>query len=387
MVKYPAVKDSEETKKQHKSLRSFMRKGSVSAGKPHIAKWAANSKCAIIQFTYTIKRTPLLKEWGLYKETLDDRYPSGDIDVILRFPASILKETKDADTSKKNEYGCVVVEKLDIQSFPADVPLVLHFFGGGMTIGVPNDGDGLEMTQKVCELAAKPIILAGVCYSQSPEHSFPVAVEEALTSVCEFLTALPDRKMHISGISAGGNLAAVTTMEMQRRYPGRIASSALICPMLDPSANTLSYYLNRNAFAISSEWIRWCWRAYLVLPKTVESGGIMDLDTMEARLEYGSNCTTWEASPFSKGDLARLVNPTVDIPKGLDDPNGPKFVILTNEGDVLRDEGIELVETLKSAGATVNFLRHGGTHWIGTVLDKKSHAALVSAWRDVLFSA
>jgi acetyl esterase/lipase len=386
ITKFPSVKDNEETKKMHEGTRSFMKKGSVGGGKSHIAKWETNSKCAIIQFTCTVKRKPLLKEWDLYKEDLDDKYPSGDIDVILRFPASILEETKDIDTSIKNEYGCVVVEKLDIKKFPAGAPLILHFDGGGMTVGVHNDGIGFELVQKACKLASKPAIQACVCYSQSPEHTFPVAVEEALTAVSHFLAVLPnDRRVHLSGISAGGNLAGVSTMEIHRKYPGRIASTMFACAMFNPAANTLDYYLNTNSLAVSANWMRWCWRAYLELPENKESDDMMKLDTMEARLNYGSNYTSWNESPFSKGILARLVNPVVDLPKGLDAPIGPKFVVVTNEGDALRDDGFTLVQELKRAGAAVNYLPQGGTHWMGTALDKNNHEALVSAWKDVLF--
>jgi acetyl esterase/lipase len=387
MAECPADKDSEETTKKHENFRSKMVMGAESGAKGKITKWEANSKCPIVQFDYTIKRTALLKEWGLYKESFDDKYPPSDITVILRFPASILEETKGGDSSKKsNKNGCVALDELDIKSLPSDIPLLLHFYGGGMTIGVHSDGDGLELTQKVCELAGKPVIIGGVCYSQSPEHPFPVAVEEALTAVSHFLTALPNHKIHLTGISAGGNLAAVATMEMHRKFPGRIASVMTLCPMLNPAADTLSFYMNRNAFSISGEWIRWCWRAYLHLPENKESSDIMKLDKMDARLMHGSNRTTWDESPFNKGSLARLVNPNLDIPKGLDAHGAPKFLVHTNAGDALRDDGVEFVESLKSAGATVKYLPQEGTHWFGTVLDKQSHAAVVAAWSDLLFS-
>jgi acetyl esterase/lipase len=144
--------------------------------------------------------------------------------------------------------------------------------------------------------------------------------------------------------------------------------------------------MNRNAFCVSTEWLRWCWCAYLKLPENKESVGIMKLDTMEARLKHGSNSTAWSESLFSKGALARLVNPNLDIPKGLDAHGATKFLVQTNAGDALRDEGLDLVENLKSAGATVKYLPQGGTHWFGTTLDKNNYAAVVEAWRDALFS-
>jgi hypothetical protein len=104
---------------------------------------------------------------------------------------------------------------------------------------------------------------------------------------------------------------------------------------------------------------------------------------MEAQLNYDSNFTSWNESPFS--NLARLFNPVVYLPKGLESLNAPEFVVVTNEGDALRDAEFTLVEELKRAGAAVNYLPRGGTHWMGTVLDKKNRTILVSVWKDVLF--
>ena len=388
IAKLPATKSNAETTKQTDDLRSFKRKMSAASGKKALAKWEVTAKCAIVQHTYSVARKPLLKEWGLYKESLEEKSPAGDIEVVIRFPSSVMEQTKDADPSEKNDFGCVVVEKLGLENLPLEVPVVLHFFGGGMTVGVHSDDEGLELAQQVCELASKSIIFAGVCYSQSPDHPFPVAVEETLTVVSHFLDKLPDRSIHLSGISAGANLAAVATMEMQRKYPGRISTSSIICAMLNPAANTLSYYLNSNSFFPSTEWLRWCWRAYLELPDAQKQGDstMQQLETTEARLELGSNRSAWEDSPFNKGVLTRLVNPTVDMPGGLNEPNAPKFLVMTNEGDPLRDDGAELAEKLKSSGADLRYLEHPGSHWIGTGLDKEHYASLVSNWREILFS-
>ena len=388
MAKLPATKSNAETTKQNDDLRSLKRKRSAANGKKALVKWEVTAKCAIVQHTYSVARKPLLKEWGLYKESLEEKSPAGDIEVVISFPSSIMEQAKDANPSEKNEFGCAAAEKLDLENLPLEVPVVLHFFGGGMTIGDCSDVSGLQLAQQVCELASKSIIIAGVYYSQSPEQPFPVAVEETLTVVSHFLDKLPDRAIHLSGISAGANLAAVATMEMHRKYPGRISTSSIFCPMLNPAANTLSYYLNSKSFFISTEWLRWCWRAYLELPDAQKQGDstMQQLETMEARLDLGSNRSAWEDSPFNKGVLARLVNPTVDMPGGLNKPNAPKFLVMTNEGDPLRDDGAELAEKLKSAGADLRYLEHPGSHWMGTALDKKHYASLVSNLREILFS-
>jgi acetyl esterase/lipase len=90
-----------------------------------------------------------------------------------------------------------------------------------------------QKTDTACLLyrsAAKPIIFVCVAYSQAPDRPFPLAIMEALSVVDYFLTSsntsTSSRKIHIDGISAGGNLALVAALETHRRC-ARTGSHAL----------------------------------------------------------------------------------------------------------------------------------------------------------------
>lgn len=61
-----------------------------------------------------------------------------------------------------------------------------------------------------------------VDYSLAPERPFPFGVIDAISVVEFFVKSNPNRKIHISGISAGGNLALVSGLESHRKYPGRV---------------------------------------------------------------------------------------------------------------------------------------------------------------------
>jgi len=383
LEKLPAVKENEMVMKLNEGFRQRLKRASISNGSLAIQKWGELFQCPILQYEYTVPRKALLKEWGLYNECLKNKTPTHDIKVYIRLPAFILSSYKHDTTKKMNEFGCIDLKELDLTMLPVGTPFVIHFHGGGMTIGAHSDGVGLRLIQKVSKLTSEAIIHASVSYSQAPEYLFPVPVEEALTVTSHFLDVLHDRRLHIAGISAGGNLASVATMEMHRRNPGRVSSSLIVCPMLDPAANSQSHYINGDTSYVPSSWLRWCWRAYLAMPHVEETDE--SEETMYRGNRLDTNEHAWRNSSWSKGSLARFVNPTWDVPNGLNHPDAPVIILTTNEADPLRDDGILLAQELINSGARIDYMRHSGSHWNGTAVDKKSYANLILNWSKLLF--
>lgn len=104
-----------------------------------------------------------------------------------------------------------------------------------------------------------------VDYSLAPEYPFPAAIIEALSTV-EFLLdhGNPSRNIHIGGASAGGHLALIAGYEAFRKYPGRISSIYLLIPMVSPSADSRTYFLNlTSSDCCPVEFLRWSWQVYL----------------------------------------------------------------------------------------------------------------------------
>lgn len=150
--------------------------------------------------------------------------------------------------TEPNDFGCIFMfmkdgHHMDLTKIPPNFSMVVYFHGGGLSLGDSYDHEGASLIQKLSEIMPddKPIILASVDYSLAPELPFPTAVMEALTVVGHFCELLENHKIHLAGISAGGNLAAVASMEAFRKYPGRIRSSLFVVPCS-------TQHVNRSVF-------------------------------------------------------------------------------------------------------------------------------------------
>ena len=90
---------------------------------------------------------------------------------------------------------------------------------------------------------------------------------------------------------------------------------------------------------------------------------------------------------YEKNPLWRLICPTNSLPTDLDNHDqSPKFIILTALADPLHDEGVELFEHFRKAGANVVHVESRGSHAISLMLDSKARNALEDAWRSGIFS-
>lgn len=96
------------------------------------------------------------------------------------------------------------------------LPGLVFFHGGGWVVG------SVENSEAECSrlaLGAAAVVLS-VEYRLAPEHRFPAAVEDAVAAFrwvrehAERLGLVPER-IGIGGESAGGNLAAVTCLELR----------------------------------------------------------------------------------------------------------------------------------------------------------------------------
>ena len=105
---------------------------------------------------------------------------------------------------------------------------------------------------------------------------------------------------------------------------------------------------------------------------------------MPQRRAHGSNQKAWQESPWRPTKIARLVDPTLDLPPDLN--KAPTSIsILTNKADPLHDDGIKFLDELKANEANVKHLDHPGSNWLGTAFDDKSFKEAVGVWKDQLF--
>jgi len=202
-------------------------------------------------------------------------------------------------------------------------PITLYFFGGGFTIGKP------EQSDVICCGIAKHAnsLVVSVDYRLAPEAKFPAATEDAkaaLLWIRDYAEKLGGdcARIAVAGDSSGGNLAAMLA-QYARSQKINLAHQLLLYPALDASGSSCSYQDMATEYGFTADWMRWYWRQYL--------------PNLEARSDV-------RASPMVETNLAGLASAT----------------IFTAEFDILRDEAELYAGRLKAANIPVELKRWPG---------------------------
>lgn len=199
--------------------------------------------------------------------------------------------------------------------------LIVLFHGGGFV------GGSVQVIAPVAEAMAVRLGLAVATpvYTLACERPFPAAAEDAYAaitwaSVNARRERWDSRRIVIAGVEAGGNLAAVAAMMARDRGGPALAAQVLVAPMLDPTLTSRSMqYVAANVSRSPGE-CNACYRAYLPNPA----------DRLHPY-----------AAPASCSRLMGLA----------------PALILTAEGDPLRDEAEAYGARLIAAGVTTQVSR------------------------------
>jgi acetyl esterase/lipase len=170
-----------------------------------------------------------------------------------------------------------------------------------------------------------------VNYTPSPEAHYPTAIEQAYAAtrwVAEqgSSAGLDASRLMAVGDSVGGNLVAAVTLLAKRRGGPKLALQVMAYPVTDADFNTPSYEQFTDGPWITREAMQWFWDAYA--------------PDVSVRSEP-------TASPL-RTSLEEL--------RGL-----PPALLITDENDVLRDEGEAYAHRLMQAGVRVTADRYLGT--------------------------
>ncbi len=203
-------------------------------------------------------------------------------------------------------------------------PGLVYFHGGGLVAG------NLDTHDALCRALARDAAckVVAVDYRLAPEHRFPAAVDDAITSLDDVLDrasvfGLDPRRIAVGGDSAGATLATVAARARVMRTGPRPACQFLLCPVLEMEPRTVS----RRDFG----------NGYLL------DAGLMARDLAD-----------YAPLPHDRDD-PRLSPLEADIPEGF-----PPAVIHTAEFDPLRDEGAAYAEKLRRAGVSAEDHCHLG---------------------------
>jgi acetyl esterase len=241
---------------------------------------------------------------------------------------------------------------------PGPYPLLVFFHGSGFVLCSLDTHDG--MCRNLC--AGADCLVVSVDYRLAPEHKFPAAVDDCVFAtrwVAEHATELnaDPARVIVAGDSAGGTLAAATTLRLRDEGGPSPCGQLLMYPVTDyHTPGTASYEDNAEGYGLTRNTMKWFWDHYLN-------------DPSEASNPY--------AAPLRARDLSGL----------------PPALVITAEYDPLRDEGERYAERLREANVRTRLTRydgmnHGFLFWVGLV-DKAGDAMTEAcAWlRDTFEQA
>jgi acetyl esterase len=197
-------------------------------------------------------------------------------------------------------------------------PVMVYIHGGGFTLG---SLDGVDALCRTLALEGECAVVS-LAYRLSPEHKFPVPVQDcfdALVWLVQNAAALgldPDR-IAVAGDSAGANLAiAASSLAAHEGIHPRLM--VLAYPPTEYAVERPSWIENANGPLLTSEDVLWFWSQYL---------------------RDGSDRLNPLAFPSLSPDLSVL----------------PPTLVIAAAHDVLRDDGLEFVRLLKSAGVETDY--------------------------------
>lgn len=225
------------------------------------------------------------------------------------------------------ENGTVNLRIVRPKNSKEKLPVIFYIHGGGWVMGNSETHDML--IRKIAVSSNSMVIFPE--YDLSPEAKFPTAINQcyaALKYVCENheeFNANPE-KVVVAGDSAGGNMATVLTMMAKEKGVPKIIYQILLYPVTDADMDTESYKEFKDGPYLTKKSMEWFWNAYL------------DDRTQKDDIYV---------SPL-KAPLENL-------------QNLPPALVITDENDVLRDEGEMYAKKLQEAGVDVLSVRINGT--------------------------
>lgn len=212
------------------------------------------------------------------------------------------------------------------QGAKKNLPVVMYFHGGGWILGDVNTHD--RLVREIADGAQAAVVF--VDYDRAPESRYPTQIEAAYAAtqyVAEHARefGVDAARLAIAGDSVGGNMvAAVSLMAKERKGPA-IGFQVMFYPVTDANFETGTYKEFAEGPWLTREAMKWFWNAYL--PDEAQR----------------------------KDPLASPLRASVDELRGL-----PPALIITDENDVLRDEGEAYAGKLAEAGVQVTAVRQLG---------------------------
>lgn len=228
-------------------------------------------------------------------------------------------------TGEDQEMRVLIVKPNNIS---APLPVIFYIHGGGWVMG-----DEVTHDRLIRQLANDvPAAVVFPVYTQSPEAQYPQTTND-LFAVLQYIAQhgkdyyLDTNRLAVAGDSVGGNMAAVMTfLSKENRNKPRIKFQLLLYPVTNADFNNKSYKEFADGPWLTKKAMEWFWKQYAP-------------DKNRRKEIY--------ASPLlaTNEELQNL----------------PDALVITDENDVLRDEGEAYARRLDEAGVNVGAMRVNGT--------------------------
>lgn len=207
-----------------------------------------------------------------------------------------------------------------------ELPVLIYIHGAGWVFGDEHTHDRL-----VRELA----VGAGVAvvfpvYDRAPEAKYPVQIEQNY-AVAQWVAkqgreyGLDTSRLAVCGDSVGGNMATVLALMAAERGDVDLRAQVLLYPVTDANFDTASYLQFADGYYLTRDGMKWFWDQYI--PDPEQRGDVY-------------------ASPLRAPEERLAALPTT--------------LVITDEADVLRDEGEAYAAKLRAAGVDVTAVRVEG---------------------------
>ncbi|TYB64761.1 alpha/beta hydrolase [Nonomuraea sp. PA05] len=206
------------------------------------------------------------------------------------------------------------------------LPVIVYIHGAGWVFGNARTHD--RLVRELAVGAGAAVVFPE--YDLSPEHRYPVAIEQNWT-VARWVVEqgaskdLDASRIAVAGDSVGGNMTAALTLMAKQRGGLTLRQQVLFYPVTDASFDTGSYQQFAEGYFLRRDGMQWFWDQYTTSP--------------QERAEI-------TASPLRA---------TTEDLTGL-----PPALVITGEADVLRDEGEAYANKLREAGVAVTAVRYQG---------------------------
>jgi len=237
----------------------------------------------------------------------------------LKLPDNVIEKKHLIQGEDGNEIALYISQA---QTNDKPLPAVLHLHGGGMAFLTAADPNYIHWRQN---LSAKGLIVIGVEFRNiggvQGNHSFPAGLNDCFTAlkwVNDQKEALGISKVIVSGESGGGNLSLATTLKAKKEHALHLIDGVFAqCPYIS------------NLYAE---------------PEKSDLSSLKENDKYLINLEAMNILASMYDGPSSKNPLAWPYYANQDDLRDL-----PPHIIIVNELDPLRDEGMAYHEKLKKA--------------------------------------